>query len=89
MASCRSILLAKNNTGIFLQRMSKVKQTDGHESRRQTGSGQRLRLSFLCTLVAEESVQFLFGNNHPQLVAAVNDEYDGVAFSEEDKGGRG
>lgn len=37
--------------------------------------------------MAEKSVQFLFGNNHPEFVAAVDDEYDGVALSEEDRGG--
>lgn len=35
------------------------------------------------TVVIEEGVQLLFGNNHPQLVAAVHHKYDGVAFSEE------
>lgn len=35
------------------------------------------------TVVTEEGVQLLFGNNHPQLVAAVHHKYDGVAFSEE------
>lgn len=40
------------------------------------------KLQLICTFVAEKSVEFLFGNNHPQFVAAVNDEYDGMAFSE-------
>lgn len=80
MASCRSILFAKNNTGIFLQRMSK--KTGRAEVRGRRFYPFAAKLRFICTFVAEKSVEFLFGNNHPQFVAAVNHEYDGVAFSE-------
>lgn len=38
------------------------------------------------TVVTEEGVQLLFGNNHPQLVAAVHHKDDGVAFSEKHRG---
>ena len=41
-------------------------------------------LQVFCTFMIEKSVQLLFGNNHSQLVTAVNYKYDGMAFSEEE-----
>lgn len=35
--------------------------------------------------MVEQIIQLLFGNNHPQFVTAVNDKYNGVAFSEEEQ----
>lgn len=43
MASCRSILFAKNNTGIFLQRMSK---------KNRTGRGERASFLPICCKAA-------------------------------------
>lgn len=33
----------------------------------------------------QKSVEFLFGNDHSQFVTAVDDKYDGMAFSEEEE----
>lgn len=42
-------------------------------------------LQVFCTFVIEKSIELLFGHNYSQFVTAVNDKYDGMAFSEEDK----
>lgn len=66
------------------------KQTDGQRwVSHAEGEFHRLAAKLhIFTFVAEKSVQFLFGNNHPQFVAAVDDKYDGVALSAEEKASR-
>lgn len=41
-------------------------------------------MNIYCTFVVQKRIQLLFGNNHSQFVTAVNDKYDGMAFSEEE-----